>query len=290
MKAASISRLNQLNLDFYARVAESFDATRSFAWTGWTELRPFVHHLATQAADQDRPLKILDLGCGNGRFGAWLTEALAKKCRLDYTGLDTNQFLLDQARTTLESLSGVDHHLRSANIVELLLHNQFAELFSAKFDLIVAFGLIHHVPGSTQRYQLVESMLTQLLAPNGLAVFTLWQFDSLPNLFARAKKLSETDLIDDAEENDYLLDWQRNQSGKSETLLNLKNLSQTPRYCHLVTETEVTAWLEMLANTDQASSRHELVLDYLADGPKNLSNRYLVFQKSHQEPPKDTHA
>ena len=72
---ATFRYLNDLNRRFYETVAIDFDATRQQAWAGWERLLPYLH----------APLSILDIGCGNGRFGAFLAERIGKD-RLRYVG------------------------------------------------------------------------------------------------------------------------------------------------------------------------------------------------------------
>lgn len=60
----TIQRLNAINREFYRVTAREFDQTRGAAWPGWERLLPYLHP----------PLSVLDVGCGNGRFGLFLRE------------------------------------------------------------------------------------------------------------------------------------------------------------------------------------------------------------------------
>ena len=65
MKQATILQLNDLNQHFYKVTAEEFSKTRSFYWKGWGELIEPLKEIGKNHPQ----LKVLDIGCGNGRFG-----------------------------------------------------------------------------------------------------------------------------------------------------------------------------------------------------------------------------
>jgi SAM-dependent methyltransferase len=62
MKDETLRALNTINRVFYRDSAPSFDATRDAPWPGWQPLLPLLQGL------EGDPARILDLGCGNGRF------------------------------------------------------------------------------------------------------------------------------------------------------------------------------------------------------------------------------
>lgn len=60
--------------------------------------RPIIEELIGDARDLD----VLDLGCGDGEFGAWLLD---QGCA-SYTGLDASERMVSAAKLTLESTRG----------------------------------------------------------------------------------------------------------------------------------------------------------------------------------------
>jgi len=60
----------------------------------WRARAASSHRLARYLAGLGRPLRMLDLGCGNG----WLASRLAEAADLSVVGLDRNHVELDQAR------------------------------------------------------------------------------------------------------------------------------------------------------------------------------------------------
>src|SRR4051794_11437556 len=92
-------QLLALNRQFYATVAEPFDATRLAPSEGKSEL---VRRLPLEQFDS--PM-LADIGCGNGRL-AWLLEG--RGIDLDYWGVDGNAQLLALAQAHTVDL----HHVR----------------------------------------------------------------------------------------------------------------------------------------------------------------------------------
>src|SRR5579859_6490384 len=90
MTSQTIRRLNRLNQQFYGQVAADFSQTREQPWSGWQQLIPLLQ--------QKKPHSILDLGCGNGRFGEFLQKHLSD---FRYHGIDNNENLLQIAKSHL---------------------------------------------------------------------------------------------------------------------------------------------------------------------------------------------
>src|SRR3990172_2483684 len=110
MDDSTIRRLNDINRRFYEVTADEFDQTRGAFWPGWEELLAYLKHEPGAEA-----FSVLDVGCGNGRFGVFLSERLGR--RIDYHGVDSNPALLAHARQALESLPGVRLKLEERDVV-----------------------------------------------------------------------------------------------------------------------------------------------------------------------------
>jgi tRNA (uracil-5-)-methyltransferase TRM9 len=206
MDETTIRRLNEINRRFYATVTAEFDATRQKAWAGWEDI---IRNLTL-------PLHVLDVGCGNGRFGIFLIERLGKD-GLHYVGLDSSAILLNKAR---ESLVGIDARLEQRDIVE-----QPPDEALGQFDLVALFGVLHHIPGADRRRALIRS-LAERVAPGGRLAFTEWRFYEVERL---RERIVPWDADWQVEAGDYLLDWRR--GGQRETAPAL-------RYCHYVDDAE----------------------------------------------------
>ena len=243
MDIHTISALNQLNADFYTTTAKEFDTTRNHIWPGWETLLTHIEPSTTKT--------ILDLGCGNGRFGAFAFENFDYLTH--YTGIDSNPTLLEAARKTL-SPQKEKVTLNQENILETLLTNKLLSFDSQTFDLITVFGVMHHIP-STQLRKIFLKKLASRLNPGGQLVFTTWNFIEFERftdrLIAPTKLKIDTNQL---ENNDYFLDWRRGE--------------QAIRYCHAYTTEEVA---DLLKGTPL-----QLVTTYRADGRENEVNTYYV--------------
>jgi tRNA (uracil-5-)-methyltransferase TRM9 len=223
MKRTTIQDLIKVNQDFYQTVASSFDKTRQNYQPGWQKLIPF---LPTSGS-------VLDVGCGNGRFGEFLKQGI-----FEYTGIDSNQELLDVAKIKLPGGRFINQE-----ITQLKVQNQF--------DLVVCFGVLHHIPGFETRINLLNKMAT-LVKTGGCLSVSLWQFGTDKRLMTRTAKAPFTDL----EPGDYLLKWQD---------------TDKLRYCHYVDVKETEKLKHVI--------KLKLITDFEADGKTGNLGRYLVWQK-----------
>lgn len=235
MDANTISELNALNLAFYRTTASHFNDTRQQAWEGW---RGLIRHLET-------PLSVLDVGCGNGRFGLFLHEQLGNG--ISYHGIDSDAKLLDYAAETLRKTT-ISVRLTQRDIIEQPLSSA-----DESYNLVVAFGVVHHIPGLHNRQQLMVQLANQV-TDNGLLMFACWRFLDVESL---AKRVVPWPQHLQREANDYLLDWRR-----GETAL---------RYCHYVDDTEHDALV--------AATKLQELERYRADGRNSALNQYSILQR-----------
>lgn len=231
MNDLTIKRLNAINRQFYQITATSFDESRDHPWPGWEKL---LSYLAP-------PLSVLDVGCGNGRFGVFLAERLSNQIR--YHGLDNNMALLDRARAALQT---VDARLDQQDVVE-------HQPDSGEYDLVALFGVLHHIPGAQNRQRFIQR-LAERVAPGGLFVFASWRFYEYERFRARIVPWP-ADL--QVEPHDYLLDWRRG--------------DHALRYCHYVDDTEQRRLIAATELTELATFR--------ADGRTNNINCYSVLKR-----------
>ncbi|MCI0713056.1 MAG: class I SAM-dependent methyltransferase [Chloroflexi bacterium] len=235
MDRDTIRRLNDLNKRFYETVASDFHETRGAAWPGWLQLLPHIQKY-------EGSIRVLDVGCGNGRFGAFLTENLPNP--IDYHGIDNNAQLLDFARHLLaDKVNNLT--LTQQDIVERL-H------VSGQYDLVVLFGVIHHIPGYQNRQHLM-AQLTDHIASGGWLVFAVWRFYEYQRF---RKRIISWDADWSVERHDYLLDWQRD--------------TTATRYAHYVDDDEHQALI--------GATGLQEIITYRADGNTGDLNQYSVLK------------
>lgn len=262
MDERTVRALGAINRSFYRESAGEFDASRSAPWPGWD---PLVEILDGRRLL--RRLRVLDAGCGNGRFAAFLAERLGSAAAaVCFDGVDSSEALLDRAKERTLPFSHLAWH--TGDFVA-----DPGCLPDADYTLVVLFGVLHHVPGAATR----RALLCQLgarLAPDGLLALTSWQFEAFARF--RDKLVSFEDYNRTAAEpidtgqlepGDHLLPW-----GDAET---------TPvRYCHFTDD----RGSERLLN----DAGFETVATYTSDGRHGNLNRYLICRfRNAQKGPKE---
>jgi tRNA (uracil-5-)-methyltransferase TRM9 len=241
MDEATARRLNGINRAFYEATASKFHATRGAAWRGWERVIKFVGK-----GSEDQPsesLTVLDVGCGNGRFGVFLAEQ--GKLPLTYHGLDSNAALLDFARRDLATFEGVAARLEAFDLMEDRLPDE-------QYDCVVLFGVMHHVPGAARRLALMRE-LARRVKTGGILAFACWRFYEYPRFRERIVAWGDDDNV---EVHDYLLDWRQGE--------------RALRYCHYVDDAEHAALV--------ATAGLREVDTYRADGESGNANRYSILQ------------
>lgn len=235
MDETTIHQLNAINREFYKTTATEFDQTRARAWRGWVALREYL----------TTPLSVLDVGCGNGRFGLFLADTFSET--ITYQGIDNNAALLESAKASFADKPQLVATLTEQDIITQAPHD-------GTFDLVVLFGVIHHIPSAQNRLDFMQQ-LAQRVAPNGLLCFASWRFYEYERF--RARLVDWPDDIE-VEAGDYLLDWRRGE--------------RALRYCHYVDDAEHKALIEATGLSE--------VTTYRADGSDNRMNAYSILKKA----------
>jgi tRNA (uracil-5-)-methyltransferase TRM9 len=232
----TLSRLLDLNRQFYQTFALPFSATRQ-------RLQPGVFRILEQISPSD---DLLDLGCGNGE----LARELARCGHAGvYTGLDFSAPLLEQA------VSGHSPHFYFVQ-ADLSTADWDAPLSGRHYDVVLAFAVLHHLPGAELRKQIMGK-IRSLIPSGGEFIHSHWQFLNSPRLAARVQPWEAVGLSqDDVDPGDYLLDWRQGGTGL--------------RYVHHFSEAE----LARLAG----ETGFEVVESFLSDGESQRLGLYQVWR------------
>ena len=145
----------------YDQMAEKFSGTRKFFWRDFEFVQDYV-----KEGD-----KILDFGCGNGRF----LEMLKNK-RQEYFGVDVSQKLIDIAKEKYAKEGISFQKISSSDILP------FPDNF---FNKVVSVSVFHHFPEKYAEKMVAE--LWRIINSDGIiiiSVWNLWQRKYLKYIFS----------------------------------------------------------------------------------------------------------
>ena len=292
--------LRRLNNDFYSRCALSFSETRQAPWEGWRACVPYLAEAcrpvaaagegsglggdaaATERVDRDgkgddagdarAELRLLDLACGNGRFEAFLADALP--------GVEVRALALDSCDELMAEARAAGARFRRFDALDALIRDEpwgaaldQAPASSARFDAAVSFGFFHHIPSADLRERALRALLAAV-RPGGVVVASLWRFldderlaakaaRSHPNALAALAPAVHQDLglglAAQLEEGDRFLGWQ--------------GASGLWRYCHSFSEGEIDRLADAVADVACEVAR------FRSDGKSGRLNAYLIVRK-----------
>jgi len=144
----------------YNLIAEEFSSTRK---EYWEEIK-FLFEDYLIAGE-----KILDLGCGNGR---WFELFQEKK--VDYIGVDFSEKLLEIAKRI---------YPRAKFQVADALILPFPKNY---FDKIYSIAVFHQIPSQQLRLEFLKEA-NRVLKPGGLLILSVWKFQPIKEIFLLLK-------------------------------------------------------------------------------------------------------
>jgi len=141
----------------YNLIVSHFSRTRNRIWE---ELKFILKYITPDD-------KVLDLGCGNGRF-----YRLIQQKTNDYVGIDSSEELIAEAERQHPEAS-----FKVANALKLPFLDNF-------FDKVLSIAVLHHIPSKKFREKFFKE-ITRVIKPGGLLVLTVWNLQQNK----KAKKL-----------------------------------------------------------------------------------------------------
>lgn len=196
MQSKTINQLLELNQQFYQTFALPFSSKRM-------QIQPGIRQLLPQLTSH---YSMLDLGCGNGELAL---ELYRSGFVGRYVGLDFSVKLLEIARARLVKYPYLVRFCHA----DLSNEGWYSEIQDEAFSVVVAFAVLHHIPGAENRLrilQAVHDILTQKSNPftRREFYFSVWQFLNSERQRKRIHDWAEIGLsTQEVDENDYLLDW-----------------------------------------------------------------------------------
>lgn len=240
-------------INFYARNAASFSATRQSVWRGWERVLKTMQACIPSTIHN---ANVFDIACGNMRFEQFLTAN---------TPTFTKAYAIDTCVELLDAPNphGIEIIRIQADVIELLERDAtFASWGIPACNLVVAFGFMHHIPTHKLRTRLVRNMV-QATKPGGLCALSFWQFEKDSRLANKAATITPIAInhlgLAPLDEGDRFLGWQ--------------DSAEEVRFCHTFSNAEVDS---MRAYATQLGAC--VLDDFCADGSNNNLNRYLVMQ------------
>ena len=238
MNSATVERLIELNRRFYSEHGRDFSETR-------LRLQPGVRRLLDRLHKDET---ILDLGCGNGELARTLSR---RGHHGSYLGMDFSLPLLKEAEK--EAFAFPVKFMEA----DLTASSWEAVDGNVEFDLVFAFAVLHHIPGSELRLLILQK-IHKLLKREGWLFLSNWQFLDNPRLKARIQPWELAGpRTQDVDPNDFLLDWKRGSKGL--------------RYVHHFDEKELGELSKQ--------SNFEAMETFYSDGENKRSGLYQVWKK-----------
>ena len=149
MKREHAKSLLRKTKEDYNLIAKEFSRTRNYPWQ---ELR-FLFDAYLGKSE-----RILDLGCGNGRYIPFF-----EKQKSDYFGIDNSTELIQIARKKYPKAQ-----FFTEDALSLSFPNNY-------FDKIYSIALLHQIPSEEFRLQLLKEA-KRVLRLKGLLILTVWKF------------------------------------------------------------------------------------------------------------------
>lgn len=252
MQSQTITELIDLNRQFYQNFALPFANTRR-------RIQPGVRRILD---DINLEADWLDIGCGSGTLAlVWREQYLQRGCtHSSYLGIDFSSGLLTEAQKNISDLPAeLQIEFSQADISQPDWPLPFQ---TRKFDGVLSFAVLHHIPGETLRLAILRS-IRGLLKPGGSFIHSEWQFQNSPRLAARVMDWSAVNLDqNELEPGDTLLDWRHTLPGQPD--------QPGLRYVHRFTLDE----LERLA----AQSGFSVSETFESDGQGGRLGLYQIWQ------------
>ncbi len=202
MNPSVVSKLLDLNREFYQTFGPAFAATRR-------RIQPGMSRVIASLPVGSR---LLDLGCGSGALALELNRVWTSG---SYHGIDSSKELLEAARDALRKVPSGMVAISFAR-ADLADPEWVNTIRGQPVDACLAFAVLHHLPGSELREQVLRQV-AGVLEEGRLFVHSEWQFHHSPKLMARVQPWSAAGLSDgDVDPGDYLLDWRYAMPGQPE--------------------------------------------------------------------------
>ena len=146
----------------YDLIADDFSSTRQKIW-------PEMQFLLDKYSSSRE--RILDLGCGNGRYFEYFSGK-----NVNYFGVDNSEKLIKIAKSKYPQ-----GNFQAADAFNLAFPDNF-------FDKIFSIAVLHHIPSEELRLQFLKEA-KRILKPGGNLILTVWNFRELKEFLLLFKSI-----------------------------------------------------------------------------------------------------
>lgn len=194
--------LLQVVLSNYEDIAESFNETRK------KPMKPMVLEIV-ESLHVLPENKVLDLGCGNGRFLEVLND------KQNYLGVDNSQNLIKFAR---------EKYGDKFQVLDILKLDKLKE---NNFDFVFSWAVFHHIPGNNLRLNFLNQVYDKM-KDDSILVISVWKLRQRKNFFylALTSFLQNLLMFRIVDWGDLVFNWGKRKNGIR------------PRYYHAFSEKE----------------------------------------------------
>jgi SAM-dependent methyltransferase len=258
MHQSSILALNQINLEFYQTTIEFLNHSDNVYRLGWDSLIEPIKELHL-------PISLLDIGCGDGRFGVFLKQ---KGVDLNsYCGLDNSVENLEIAKAKLSTFELENLDLRRVDFIQ---DKNWDKNIVNKASLTSMLGVIHNIPSQVLRLEFFQKVCN-LLKSGDVLIWSVFQYLDIPRLKRQVLDLASQENQDffkaeygldlsNLEFGDNILEWKK--------ILPDKNTIKTYRYSHYFSQLEIQDLIQ--------AGNLRLTQDFIENGKEGGTNRYFI--------------
>lgn len=191
----------------YEYMADEFSESRNAPWPEFEMFKKYI-----------KPgMKVLDLGCGNGR----LYKSL-KDTGIIYAGIDNCARLIKLAQEQWQTASDPRPTFKTGDILNTKIETNC-------FDIVFFIAVLHQIPSQKLQLQALNN-IHQILKKDGLLIMTNWNlWQKKYKKYVTKNNLKKTISLSKLDFNDALIPWKE---------------TKIKRYYHAFTEKELSHLLQ----------------------------------------------
>lgn len=155
----------------YNLIASHFNITRQNNWKEFDLFKKYILEYIF-LKPRDYKIKILDIGCGNGRLVNFLKSLDIK---YEYVGIDNSEGQINEALSSPEANRVHKENSKHFQIGDVLDLSNFNE---NEFDVIFCVAVFHHLPSKHTRNIALKNIY-KILKNDGLLLMTSWNLFQL---------------------------------------------------------------------------------------------------------------